>query len=147
MQMKKTKDDLLRTLRMPQIAVGAVIIDRDNVLLVKRKNPPAENQWAIPGGKVKWGETLEQALIREIREETHLEIEVNRFLKTIEIISKNSAGEIDFHYVILDYLARVKQGIAKADDDALEVRWFKKSELKNFPVTKTTRALLEELAF
>ncbi len=133
-----------RELQVPRIAVGAVIKENDKILLVKRKKPPAEGLWAIPGGKVKWGETLEQALKREIEEEAHVKIEIEKFLKTVEVFARNEKQEIVFHYVILDYLAKITEGEPHAGDDALEIRWFAKGELEHFPVTETTRQLLRE---
>ena len=133
-----------KELQVPRIAVGAVIKEHGKVLLVKRKRPPAEGLWAIPGGKVKWGETLEDALKREIEEEAHVKIEIEKFLKTVEVFARNEKNEIVFHYVILDYLARIKEGEPFAGDDALEIRWFTKNELDEFPVTETTRQLLRE---
>ncbi len=133
-----------RELQVPRIAVGAVIKENDKILLVKRKKTPAEGLWAIPGGKVKWGETLEQALKREIEEEAHVKIEIEKFLKTVEVFARNEKQEIVFHYVILDYLAKITEGEPHAGDDALEIRWFAKGELEKFPVNETTRELLRE---
>ena len=132
----------MTTASVPLIAVGAVIFKQNKVLLVKRKNPPAQGMWAIPGGKVQWGETLKQALRREIKEELNIDIEPGRLIKVIEFVPKQENAR--FHYIILDYLATITGGEPKAGDDALAVKWFDRKELKNSPVTESTRTLLKE---
>ncbi len=127
---------------VPLIAVGAVIFKQNKVLLVKRKNPPAQGMWAIPGGKVRWGETLKQALQREIKEELNIDIEPGRLIKVIEFVPEQENAR--FHYIILDYLATIIGGEPKAGDDALAVKWFDRKELKNSPVTESTRTLLKD---
>ncbi len=126
----------------PQVAVGAVIFKDDKVLLVRRKNPPAQGEWAIPGGKVKWGETLRQALKREIMEETNLDIEPVRLLKVVEVLPDEIQST--FHYVILDYMATIKGGQLMPGDDALAVGWFGKEDLKQILTTPSTRKLLQQ---
>ena len=132
----------MTTASVPLIAVGAVIFKQNKVLLVKRKNPPAQGMWAIPGGKVQWGETLKQALQREIKEELNIDIEPGRLIKVIEFVPEQENDR--FHYIILDFLAAITGGELKAGDDALAVKWFDRKELKNSPVTESTRTLLKE---
>ena len=132
----------MTTSSVPLIAVGAVIFKQNKVLLVKRKNPPAQGMWAIPGGKVRWGETLKQALRREIKEELNIDIEPGRLIKVIEFVPEQENDR--FHYIILDFLAAITGGELKAGDDALAVKWFDRKELKNSPVTESTRTLLKD---
>lgn len=127
---------------IPRVAVGAIIFEQNKVLLVKRKNSPARGMWAIPGGKVRWGETLKQALKREIKEEVHVEIEPDRLFKVIELVPERDYA--DFHYIILDYLVTITKGIPVAGDDALAVDWFGKEDLKKISVTDSTRKLLQD---
>ncbi len=132
----------MTTASVPLIAVGAVIFKQNKVLLVKRKNPPAQGMWAIPGGKVRWGETLKQALRREIKEELNIDIEPGRLIKVIEFVPEQENDR--FHYIILDFLAAITGGEPKAGDDALAVKWFDRKELENNPVTESTRTLLKD---
>jgi len=127
-----------------RVGVGAVIFQDDKVLLVLRKNEPAGGWWAIPGGKVKSGEKLEDALRREIREETGLEIIPLEVVYVFDLIEKDSGGAVSRHYVIIDYAARVSGGHLRAGDDALRARWFKADELREWPVHQRTRQLLRE---
>ncbi len=127
----------------PKVAVGAVIIEKNKVLLVKRKNPPAQGEWAIPGGKVRWGETLREALKREMKEELNVEIRPEGLVKVVEIMPEN--GNPNFHYVILDYRATIIGGKPQAGDDALQAAWFGKDELAQALLTPSTRRLLREI--
>lgn len=130
------------TENVPRVAVGAIIFKDDNVLLVKRRNPPAQGLWAIPGGKVRWGETLEQALKREIREETGLEIAIERLVKIVEFLPDRQSNNA-YHYIILDFLARVTHGEMKAGDDALQIGWFDKQQVRRLNATQSTKELLQ----
>lgn len=121
----------------PLVAVGGVIIDKDNkILLVKRKNPPNKGSWAIPGGKVKFGETLEEAVKREIKEETNLDIKVKDLLAVVEIIKEG------FHYIILDFLCEVTGGNLMASSDAEEAKYFRLEELEKTYTSPTTVDML-----
>ncbi len=128
---------------MPRVAVGAIIFKKNKVLLIQRQNPPAQGLWAIPGGKVRWGETLHQALKREIREETGLEIKIERLVKIVEYLP-GEKNNTDYHYIILDFLARVTQGEIKAGDDALQIGWFSENEVRHLTLTQSTKELLQD---
>ncbi len=130
-------------LKQPQVAVGAVVLNKDRVLLVRRKNPPAEGQWAIPGGKQRWSETLQQAAEREVLEETGLHICAGKIVHTFEVLDRDPNGNLRFHYVIIDVLGEYIAGRLQAADDALEARWFSKGEIKRQQTSDTTLELLE----
>ena len=126
----------------PVIAVGAVIFRNDSVLLVKRKNPPNAGQWAIPGGKVRLGETLQAAAEREILEETGVTIRALQPIHTFELIEKNPRGEILYHYVILDLLAEYVSGQPRPADDVSAAAWIDRNTLNTLQVNQETLKLL-----
>lgn len=128
----------------PRAAVGAVVLHENRVLLVRRGKPPAFGQWAVPGGRLRLGETLQQAAEREIREETGVEIRAGDPVYTFDVVEKDDAGKIRFHYVIVDLAARYLSGNPLPADDALEARWVSAEELEKLEVNQRTRALLRD---
>ena len=108
----------------PTVAVGCVVEERKKVLLVRRKRPPNAGLLAVPGGKVEYGETLEKAVKREMKEETGLTVSVKSLLAVVEVIKEG------FHYVILDYVCERLDGEPRASSDALEIVWLDLSELE-----------------
>jgi 8-oxo-dGTP diphosphatase len=128
----------------PLVAVGALIIDQDKILLVKRKNEPGQGLWSIPGGVVELGERVEDAVKREVKEETGMTIKVERLLTTIDRIIKDSEGRVRFHYVIIDYLARPSEGTLGASTDAEDAKWIHLDNAKNFPATNLLVNLIDE---
>ena len=102
----------------PEVAVGAIVVDADRgLLLVRRGKPPQQGRWSIPGGRVEPGEKLQDAVIREVAEETGLAVQVDRFVGWVERIGGG------FHFVILDFAAHVTGGALGAGDDADDVAW------------------------
>lgn len=126
----------------PQVAVGAIVVRDNKVLLVKRSQSPGQGLWAIPGGRVELGETLQQAAEREILEETGLKIRAGDPLYTFEVIEPDDVGRIQFHYVIVDLMADYLGGEINPNDDVSEARWVTPEELKDLPVSETTREVL-----
>lgn len=105
----------------PVVAVGAVVVDDERLLLVRRANPPAIDSWSVPGGRVQAGETLAEAVTRELREETGLEGACGRLIGVSEIVPDGAGGE---HLVVLDYevtLFGAEEPVAGSD--APEARW------------------------
>ncbi|MGD2098827.1 MAG: NUDIX hydrolase [Desulfobacterales bacterium] len=127
----------------PRVAVGAVVFKEDRVLLVRRGQPPAEDFWAIPGGSVKIGETLQQAAEREIREETGVQIRAAKPIYTFDVIERDESDGVRFHYVIVDLSADYVSGELSAGDDAVEVRWVSAEEINMLAVNATTLRLLQ----
>ena len=127
----------------PRVAVGAVVFKDECVLLVRRGQPPAEDLWAIPGGSVEIGETLQEAAEREIREETGIRIRAATPVYTFDVIERDKTGNIRFHYVIVDLLAEYVSGELTAGDDALEACWVSADEIKTLAVNATTLRLLQ----
>jgi len=129
---------------VPRVAVGAVVIKADAVLLVKRGKAPSDGKWAIPGGSVELGETLQQAAEREIFEETGIRIRAAEPVYTFDFIERNRHGRIRFHYVIIDLAAEYLSGKIKPGDDAEQAAWIPFAELKDLDMNATTRAFLNE---
>jgi 8-oxo-dGTP diphosphatase len=117
------------------------------VLLVKRNKAPQKGMWAIPGGSVKLGETLQAAAEREIREETGLAVRALRAINTFDLIEQDARGDIAFHYVIIDLEADYVGGDIRAADDAGAAGWFGPDEVKDLEATPSTVQLLRKIGF
>ena len=119
----------------PFCAVGAIVLDKGALLLIKRDREPARGQWSLPGGRVEIGETLREALVREVREETGVEVDVDGLIGVAERIVRDDDGAIEYHYVILDYVCTARSTILKAGDDAADARWVPVGELADLHLT------------
>lgn len=128
----------------PRPAVGAVVFNGDAVLLVQRGNSPSRGLWAIPGGSVRLGETLQAAAEREILEETGVVIRAGDPILVFEAIQKDDHGTVEYHYVIVDLAAEYVSGVPRAGDDAADARWIGEDALVQLPVNPATRRLLAE---
>src|SRR5947209_12594452 len=128
----------------PIVAVGAVILDGDRVLLVKRGREPLKGEWSLPGGAVQIGETLGAAVVREVREETCLDIAVGPVIEVLDRIRPDVAGRIEYHYVIVDYLCRVRCGSAACGSDAEAVEWVERTDLTRYSITAGVAAVIEK---
>jgi len=129
----------------PQIAVGAVVIRDEKVLLVKRRKPPGKGLWSIPGGRVELGETLKEAAEREVKEEAGVIIRAKDQVYTFDLIDRDKQGCIRFHYVIVDLLADYVSGKPNPSSDACEARWVTPRELEELPVSRITREFLKNI--
>ena len=127
----------------PCVAVGAVVFKTDRVLLVRRGQPPAQNLWAIPGGKVGLGVTLQKAAEREILEETGIVIRARHPIFTFDLLEKDRNGVIRYHYVIVDLIADYVAGDIQAGDDAVEARWVGTDDIRQLSVNPKTASLLQ----
>jgi len=128
----------------PIVGVGAVVIDAGRVLLVRRGNEPLKGEWSLPGGAVELGETLEGALVREIREETGLEIDVGPVVEVLDRVRRDADGRIEYHYVIVDYACRVRGGALAAGTDAEDVRWTDPFDLERLGVSEKAVAVIKK---
>ena len=125
------------------MGVGALIFDRDRVLLVQRGNEPLKGWWSLPGGAVETGERLEAAVLREVFEETNLVVKIVRFGEIFERFMLDADGKTEYHYVLLDYVCEVVGGTLAAGSDSADVRWFGLEELKELPITSGTLEVVE----
>ena len=129
----------------PALAVGAVVFREGRILLVKRGNPPAKGVWAIPGGSVELGETLEQAAQREVLEETGIRVRAGKPVYSFESIERDKDGQVRFHYYIVDLEAEYLDGEIRAGDDAEKAQWVALDQLDRMDVNPKTRDLLRTL--
>ena len=124
----------------PLVGVGAVVVDRGRVLLIRRGTEPLKGQWSLPGGMLELGESLVAGVVREVREETGLAVEVVELVELLDRIHRDE-DRVRYHYVIADYLCRVTGGALEAASDADAVRWVQRAEwnrqdaLKLDPIT------------
>ncbi len=128
----------------PLVGVGAVIIENDRVVLVKRAHPPLQDQWSIPGGVLEVGELVREAAIREAREETGLTVEPGELLGVYDRIVGNPGQPVQYHYVLIDFLCRRVAGELVAGSDAGEVRWFTRDELPTLKLAEDTRDVIRK---
>jgi len=129
-------------------AVAAVLVDGDQILLVKRGQPPAVGKWSLPGGIVEPGERLAEAARRELKEETGLEAEPLGVLWVLNNVVLDSTGRVKYHYLIVDILfdSGSARGSLRAGGDAIEARWFSLDEvLSRDDVSRTVKGLVLEL--
>ena len=129
--------------RAPVVGVGVVVIDRGRMLLVERGSGPLVGSWAVPGGKVRYGERLAEAAVREIREETGLEVELGGVVWLGEALGEGDPPE--HHVVIVDYAGKVVSGDLAAGDDAASAAFVPLEELRSLDLTPTMYDLLEKL--
>lgn len=116
--------------KQPVVGIGVIVWREDKVLLIRRKNPPLQGQWGLPGGKQQLGETIFEAAMREVREEARIEIAPFSIITALDAITHDKAGKIEFHYTIIEVAAEWQSGEACADDDALDVRWVSPDEVE-----------------
>jgi len=128
----------------PVVGVGAVIINQGKIALIKRGNEPARGKWTIPGGLVELGESPEQAVVRETREETGLGVDNPSLMDVVSQVNLDEKGKIKYHYVIIDYLVHMKAGTAQAASDAVELRWVPFGEVEGYDLTASFRLFFRQ---
>ena len=127
----------------PIVGVGAVIICNGKILLEKRKNEPGKGKWSVPGGLVELGESVEQTVMREVEEETGLEVEKPEHIDVVDNVVRDDNDEIKYHFVIIDYFVKLKGGTVKAASDAEELKWVALSDVEKYDLTKTFREFFQ----
>lgn len=146
------------------MAVGGIAFDDSGrVLLVQRGRPPNVGRWSIPGGRIELGETMQEALIREMREETGLTVEVDEIAEVVDRIGRigrierigreggiesakpgaPDADDISYHFVIIDFLVTVISGTLRPADDVSDARWLSRDQLERLPLTEGLIPVLE----
>lgn len=132
------------TPKWPGVGVGAVAIRDGAILLIRRARPPSEGLWSLPGGRVEWLETMADALRRETREETGLNVDIERIAGVVERLYPPDEESEGFHYVIVDYFVTVAGGKLRAGDDALDARWIPLVDIDTFSLAPGLAETLED---
>lgn len=125
------------------VGVGGVLVHDGRVLLIRRGKEPLFGRWVVPGGTVELGESLEEALVREMREETGLLVQPRELLTVFDRIERQGE-EVAWHFVIADYLCDYVSGAARAGSDALEVAWALPQELDSFDLPEKAREVVHD---
>ena len=125
----------------PIVGVGVVIVDRGRLVLVRRGVEPALGKWSFPGGAVELGEAVRDAAVREAREECGLDVELldGAPMDVYDILKVDDGGRLRYHYVLLQFLARPKEGVLKPTSDVTDARWVPFEEVENYDLTESVR--------
>jgi len=130
----------------PVVGVGAVVLDGDHVLLIKRGHAPLKGHWSLPGGGVETGETLEQAVAREVLEETGLTVEVGPIVEVLDRISRDADGRVEHHFVLVDFICRSSGGFPRGASDADDAAWVALPDLARYEVAAVTVSVIQKAA-
>ena len=128
----------------PIVGVGAVVLDGDRVLLVRRGNEPLKGEWSLPGGAVEVGETLETAVAREVLEETGLEVDVGPMIDVLDRIRVDPDSRVRYHFVLIDYLCRPTGGTLCCATDAADATWAAIADLTPFSLAEATIQMIHK---
>lgn len=130
--------------RWPMLGVGALIFDGERILMAQRGKEPLRGWWSLPGGALETGEILADAIRREVREETGLEIDPVKVFEIFERIMRDAAGAPEYHYVLIDYICRVTGGTLRAGDDVCCAQWVNRADLPQLQITEGTLAVIDK---
>lgn len=129
----------------PMVGVGVLIQEDDRYLLIKRAAEPDADLWSVPGGMVELGERATEAAKREALEETGLDVEIVEVLGIVDKIVEGDGNRIKFHFVIVDYLAHPVGGSLEASSDALDARWVRSADFRDYEMSPTLVELLKRI--
>lgn len=126
----------------PYVGIGAVILVDGGVVLIKRAHPPLAGRWSLPGGAVELGETLHEAVVREMREETGLDVHVGPPIEVFDRITRDDTGRVHYHFVLIDYLCAPHGGTLVAGSDVADAVVVRADALDAFDLTPLTREVI-----
>ena len=129
--------------KRPIVGVGAIILRRDRILMAQRGKEPLKGWWSLPGGALELGESLRDAVSREVLEETGLVVRPVAMFEIFERIIRDAGGAPEYHYVLVDYVCRITGGTLCAGDDVCRVEWVRRRELPALQITVGTLAVIE----
>jgi ADP-ribose pyrophosphatase YjhB (NUDIX family) len=126
----------------PVVGVGAVVVRDGRALIIKRAHEPRKGEWSLPGGLLELGESLTDAVRREIKEETALDIEVGPIIETFDRVHRDDAGRIRYHFVIIDFVCWPTGGDATPGSDAEAVAWVTEADIGDYKVNAHAKAVI-----
>jgi ADP-ribose pyrophosphatase YjhB (NUDIX family) len=128
----------------PVVGVGAVVVRDGRALIVKRAHEPRKGEWSLPGGLLELGESLQEAVRREIKEETTLDVTVGPIIETFDRVHRDDRGRIRYHFVIVDFVCWPDGGEAVPASDADGVAWVSVNEIDDYAVNAHAKAVIEK---
>ena len=128
----------------PLVGTGALILKDGELLLVRRGAQPGFGKWSIPGGLVELGENVQDAMMREVREEVGFDVEAVKLMDVFDSITRDEQGRVQFHFVVVNFLVRIVGGDLKTASDILEARWVPFEDVEKRDLTKLFRAFFEK---
>ena len=128
----------------PIVGVGALIFRGDCILMAQRGKEPLKGWWSLPGGALELGELLADGVVREVREETGLDVKPLGVLQIFERIMRDTAGAPEYHYVLVDFVCRIVGGELCAGDDVCAVEWMRLPDLSTLQITEGTLGVIEK---
>ncbi len=126
----------------PLIGVGVVVFKGDRVLLIRRAKAPKAGSWSLPGGRQRLGETVRQTAVREVAEETGIEVEILRLLDVVDSMTRDDDGRLAYHYTLIDFLADWRGGEPRAGSDATDSIWADPRDLAPYQLWDETERLI-----
>src|SRR5271157_1707038 len=131
----------------PLVGVGGVVIYRNRALLIRRGCEPLKGEWSIPGGMLELGEELAEGVRRELKEETGLDVEPLEIVAAFDRITREGR-RVKYHYVIVDYVCRLKRGRLKPASDVVDARWARREEMPQYHLTEmATKVIMKAFEF
>jgi 8-oxo-dGTP diphosphatase len=128
----------------PVVGVGGVVIHERRALLIKRGSAPLKDQWSIPGGTLELGESIQEGVRRELLEETGIEVQVGELIEVFDRIFRDEAGNIQYHFVIVDYLCKKISGEAHPASDVTDTAWVREEDLWNYRLTEAATRVIRK---
>jgi ADP-ribose pyrophosphatase YjhB (NUDIX family) len=128
---------------LPRVGVGAIVLDGDRVLLVRRGRAPSAGKWSLPGGLVELGETTLEAARREVQEECGLDVRIGPVAGVLDRVIRDGDGRVRYHWVLVDYLAYPESMSLAAGSDAAEAQWVPVGDVHRYDTTDGLLDMIE----
>jgi len=126
------------------VGVGALVLEDGKLLLIRRGAQPGQGKWSIPGGLVELGENVQDAMVRETKEEVGLDVEAVKLMDVFDSVTLDDQGRVQYHFVVVNFLVRIVGGTVRTESDILEARWVPVEEVEKFTLTDSFRRFFEK---